>query len=110
METGGKQLRVSAGDVVQVERLPLEADEQVTLDRVLLISDEGSVQMGHPYVIGARVVARVVEQSKGPKIVGFKYKPKENYRKRYGHRQPYTRLQIESIEIAESASGERDEA
>lgn len=103
VETGGKQLKVAAGDVVYVERLVAEPGERVTLDRVLLVAGEDGVQVGRPYVKGTSVVAQVEGQAKGPKIMGFKYKPKENYRKRYGHRQPYTRLRIEGIEAAPAA-------
>jgi large subunit ribosomal protein L21 len=98
VETGGKQLKVAVGDTVNVEKLDYASDEEVTLDRVLLVSDDGHLQTGKPYVEGAKVVAKVVGQIKGPKIVGFKYKSKKNQRKRWGHRQPYTRLHIERIE------------
>lgn len=98
VETGGKQFRVATGDTLDVEKLNAEPGEEVVLDRVLLISNEGQCQTGTPYVEGAKVVATVVKQDKGPKIVGFKYKAKKNQRRRYGHRQPFTRLQIQSID------------
>jgi large subunit ribosomal protein L21 len=98
VETGGKQLKVTVGDAVDVEKIEAGLDDQVVLDKVLLLSTDGSIKVGSPYVEGAKVSAKVVAQGKGPKIVGFKYKPKKNVRKRYGHRQPFTRLQIESIE------------
>jgi len=98
IETGGKQVKVAVGDVVDVEKLVAEADTQVTLDKVLLVADEAGFKVGTPYVAGASVTAKVVAQGKGRKIRGFKYKPKKNERKHYGHRQPYTRLLIESIQ------------
>jgi large subunit ribosomal protein L21 len=98
VETGGKQYRVSEGATLYVEKLPGEPESTVELDKVLLIQDGESVRVGTPYIDGARVVATVVKQAKAPKILVFKYKPKKNYRKRYGHRQPYTALRIERIE------------
>lgn len=99
VEAGGKQLRVAAGDVVRVEKLEAEVGGKVTLDRVLAVSkDDGQMVVGTPTVTGAKVSAEVVEQGKLAKILVFKYKSKANYRRRYGHRQPFTRLKIESIE------------
>lgn len=98
VETGGKQVKVAVGDAVDVEKLEFAVDAQVTLDKVLLVSDDNGVRVGQPYLAGAKVTAKVVAQGKGRKIRGFKYKPKKQVRKHYGHRQPYTRLQIESIE------------
>lgn len=98
VETGGKQYKVAVGDVVDVEKLDIAKDEGVTLEKVLLVAEGENVQVGQPYVAGAKVLAKVEEQVLGPKIIGFKFKAKKNYRKRYGHRQPYTRLRIESIE------------
>lgn len=98
VETGGKQYRVAQGDVVDVEKLDAEVDGQVVLDRVTLVQADGTVRIGTPYVEGAKVVAKVVKQGKGPKVRGFVYKAKTNYRRRFGHRQPFTRIQIEKIE------------
>lgn len=98
VETGGKQYRVSEGSTVQVEKLPGEPNTTVELDKVLLIEGDDQVRVGTPYIEGARVIAQIVKQDKAPKILVFKYKPKKNYRKRYGHRQPYTTLKIEKIE------------
>lgn len=99
VETGGKQVRVAPGDVVRVEKLDGEPGSQVVLDRVLAVAKEdGSLVVGTPVVAGARVSAQVVEQGKLAKVFVFKYKSKVNERKRYGHRQPYTRLKIENIE------------
>ncbi|MEW6244428.1 MAG: 50S ribosomal protein L21 [Bacillota bacterium] len=98
-ETGGKQYRVSEGDVIRVEKLNLEEGDTVTFDRVLLVSKSGKVRTGTPTVEGARIEAKVLEQGKGPKILVFKYKSKVQYRKRKGHRQPFTRVQIEKIVV-----------
>jgi len=97
VETGGKQYRVSTGDAIYVEKLNVNEGDEVILDRVLLVSQDGKVQVGTPYVDGAKVVAKAAKQGKQKKIIVFKYKAKKNYRKKKGHRQPYTKLVIESI-------------
>ncbi|MBX6341482.1 MAG: 50S ribosomal protein L21 [Thermomicrobiaceae bacterium] len=97
VQTGGKQYRVAVGDTLEVEKLDAEPGSQVTLDRVLLVSTDGGVRIGTPVVEGARVVATVDGQTKGEKIVVFKYKPKKRYRRKQGHRQRYTRLTITDI-------------
>ncbi len=98
VETGGKQYRVTEGDVIYVEKINETVGEQVTFDKVLLISDNGNVIIGDPVIANAKVVAKVDGQVKSKKIIVFKYKPKKNYRKKTGHRQPYTKLVIEKIE------------
>jgi large subunit ribosomal protein L21 len=98
IETGGKQYKVTTGDTVLVEKLDAAQDEEVVIEKVLLVAEGENVQIGQPYVAGAKVTAKVEGQLLGPKIRGFKFRAKKNYRKRYGHRQPYTRLRIESIE------------
>jgi large subunit ribosomal protein L21 len=98
VECGGKQYRVAPGDVITVEKLPQEEGQEVVLDRVLLLGGSEGVRVGKPLVEGAKVTAKVVGHGKAKKILVFKYKPKKNYRKRYGHRQPYTRLQIQAVE------------
>jgi len=98
VETGGKQYRVAPGDVIEVERLGADEGATVTLDRVILVAGENGVKVGSPVVVGAKVTARVQGHGKGRKILVFKYKPKKNQRRRYGHRQPFTRLVIEAIE------------
>lgn len=98
VEAGGKQLRVWEGQTVRVERIPGEPGQEVVLDRVLLVSDE-QTRVGTPWVPGARVVARIVQQGRGRKVVVFKYKPKVRYRRKRGHRQPFTALRIERIEV-----------
>jgi large subunit ribosomal protein L21 len=97
IETGGKQYRVSEGDAINVEKLPHEVGDQVEFERVLLVSGDAGVTIGQPVVEGAKVVARVEAVERAPKIVVWKYKPKERYRRRQGHRQTYTRLRIEEI-------------
>ncbi len=95
--TGGKQYKVSEGDVIYVEKLNAEAGEEVTLDKVVLVSDNDNVKVGTPFVDGASVKANIVKNGKSKKIYVFKYKSKKNEKKKIGHRQPYTKLQINSI-------------
>ena len=97
--TGGKQYRVSAGDKIRVEKLNAEAGSTVCLDKVLVVGGEGETMVGAPYVAGAFVEAEVVENGKADKVVIFKYKAKKDYRKKQGHRQPYTELKINGISV-----------
>ena len=97
IETGGKQYRVSVGDRVSVEKLPVEAGNTIALDRVLLLAGDGKTQVGTPVVSGASVEAMVDDHYRGDKIVVFKYKPKKRYRRRQGHRQSLTHLTITAI-------------
>jgi large subunit ribosomal protein L21 len=97
VETGGKQYRVRVGDVLSVEKLDGDAGGEVTFDRVLLIGGDGDTRIGTPVVEGASVAATIADQYRGEKIVVFKYKPKKNYRRKTGHRQSLTRLQITGI-------------
>ncbi|MCS7172961.1 MAG: 50S ribosomal protein L21 [Armatimonadetes bacterium] len=97
IESGGKQIRVREGEVVRLEKLGGREGDEVILDRVLLVS-QGETVVGIPFVEGARVVGRIVEQGRFPKILVFKFKPKVRYRRRLGHRQPYTAVRIERIE------------
>jgi large subunit ribosomal protein L21 len=97
IETGGKQYKVTEGEIIFVEKLEVEEGGTVTFDKVLATSDGQTPKFGSPYVEGASVTAKVVKHGKDRKIVIFKYKPKKGYRKRQGHRQPNTQLQIESI-------------
>lgn len=96
--TGGKQYRVQEGDVIYVEKLNAEVEASVELNDVLAIGKEEGLVVGKPVVEGAKVVAKVLEQGKGKKVIVFKYKPKKDFRKKNGHRQMYTKLQIEKIE------------
>jgi large subunit ribosomal protein L21 len=97
VETGGKQYRAEPGGTLQVERLPADVGATIELQRVLLISDGDSLEVGRPVVAGARVVAEVVAQEKADKIVVFRYKRKVRYRRKKGHRQPLTRLLVKEI-------------
>jgi len=99
VETGGKQYRVSAGDKIRVEKLNAEAGSTVCLDKVLVIGGEGETMVGAPYVSGAAVEAEVVANGKADKVIIFKYKAKKDYRKKQGHRQPYTELKINGISV-----------
>ncbi|MDR7870267.1 MAG: 50S ribosomal protein L21 [Tissierellaceae bacterium] len=97
IETGGKQYRVQEGDTLFVEKLEAEVGETVSFDKVLILSKEGELLAGKPYVEGVKVEGNVVEQGKAKKIVVFKYKAKKNIRKKTGHRQPFTKIKIEKI-------------
>ena len=96
--TGGKQYNVTEGQLVYIEKLNAEAGEAVTFDKVLAVLGEDKATFGAPVVEGAKVSASVVKNGKGKKVMIFKYNPKKGYRRRQGHRQPYTKVQIEKIE------------
>ena len=98
IKTGGKQYRVQEGDSIFVEKLAADVDSEVVFDQVLAVVNDGDVKVGAPVVEGAKVTAKVLEQGKQKKIRIFKYKAKSNYRRRMGHRQPYTKVTIEKIE------------
>ena len=93
IETGGKQYYVTEGTVLYVEKLDVEAGSEITLDKVLMVNDK----VGNPYVNGAKVIGEVVKHGKNKKIIVFKYNAKKKYRKKQGHRQPYTKIEIKSI-------------
>ncbi|HEY0836699.1 MAG TPA: 50S ribosomal protein L21 [Azospirillum sp.] len=97
IRTGGKQYKVANGDVIKVEKLEGEAGASITLQDVLMVSDGGSTTIGTPTVAGATVVADVVAQDRGPKIIVFKKKRRQNYRRKNGHRQDLTVLRITGI-------------
>ena len=97
--TGGKQYTVAEGDVVYIEKLPVEAGETVKFDQVLAILDGEKATFGAPVVEGASVEATIVKNGKGKKVRIFKYNPKKGYRKRQGHRQPYTKVEITKISV-----------
>jgi len=98
IETGGKQYKVQEGDVLFIEKLNAGEGENVTFDRVLAVSKGEGLVTGAPIVAGATVTAKVESHVKGKKITVFKYKPKKNYHKKQGHRQPYTKVTIEKIQ------------
>ena len=97
LETGSKQYRVAAGDRLEVERLPVEAGQPVTFDRVLLVNNDGKITIGAPTVVSATVVADVVEHIRGEKKIAFKMKRRKGYHKTIGHRQELTVLRIKEI-------------
>ena len=99
IETGGKQYRVKEGDVIFIERLPAEAEEKVSFSNVLSVTGDDGAKIGTPYVEGAAVEATVVKNGKSKKIIVYKMRPKKGYRRKQGHRQPYTKVQIEKIEV-----------
>ena len=99
IETGGKQYKVNEGDTIFVEKLDVAEGETVVFDSVKALSREGALKVGTPNVEGAKVTATVVKNGKGKKIHILKYKAKKNEKKKIGHRQPYTKIQIESIAL-----------
>lgn len=96
--TGGKQYRVQEGDTVYIEKLDAAAGDKVEINEVLLVEKDGQLKVGAPLVSGAKVVLNVVRHGKGQKVIVFKYKPKKNYRRKNGHRQPFTQAVVEKIE------------
>ena len=100
IESCGKQYKVAEGDVVFFEKLDAEEGKKVIFDKVILVSEEGKVQVGAPYVKGVKVEGKVVSHGKGKKIIVFKMKAKKNYRRKQGHRQPYTKVEITTIKTA----------
>ena len=106
IESCGKQYKVAEGDVVFFEKLDAEEGKKVTFDKVILVSDEGKVQVGNPYVKGVKVEGKVVSHGKAKKVIVFKMKSKANYRRKYGHRQPYTKVEITAIKTAAKKTAE----
>ena len=99
LNTGGKQYKVSEGDILRIEKISAELNSTVELTDVLAVSNgEGELTIGNPVVEGAKVVAKVLAHGKAKKVVVFKFKPKKDYRKKQGHRQPFTKILIEKIE------------
>ncbi len=99
VEDGGKQYRVFEGGVIEVDHFKSDIGEQLDMERVLLVADDDQVSVGTPLIEGAKVQATVIGQVKGPKITVFKYKPRNRYRVKKGHRQKYTQLKIDSISV-----------
>jgi len=99
VETGGKQHLVREGDTLQVELLTGEVGQVLTLERVLAVENEDRLEVGRPFVDGAKVTVKVVRHGRGPKIIVFKYKAKKNYHRKKGHRQPFTTVRVEKIEV-----------
>ena len=99
VEKGGKQYKAVPGNTIEVDRMDVEIGDQIKLEAVLLVSDGESVTVGKPTIPGALVQTTVVAQVKAPKVIVFKYKPKNRYRVKSGHRQRYTKLQVDSIKM-----------
>ncbi|MBQ4617630.1 MAG: 50S ribosomal protein L21 [Clostridia bacterium] len=97
IETGGKQYKVTSGDVLFIEKLDAEAETTVTFDKVIAVNNDETISVGDPYVAGATVEAKVLKNGKAKKITVFTYKPKKGKQRKMGHRQPYTKVQIEAI-------------
>jgi len=105
IKTGGKQYRVSPGDVLEVEKLEGDPGTELAFTEVLMTAQGGAVQVGSPTVVGARVVAEVVKQGRAKKILVFKKKRRKNYRRRQGHRQYQTTVRVTAIEAGASSHG-----
>jgi large subunit ribosomal protein L21 len=97
LSTGGKQYKVEEGDVLRIEKIPGEIGSSISFDKVLMLSDGEKVRVGAPLLDGISVSGHIVEQDKAKKILVFKYKRRKNYRRKQGHRQPYTAVKIDSI-------------
>ena len=97
IETGGKQYKVEEGDVLYIEKLPVEENATVEFDKVLAVGSDDGIKVGTPYVEGAKVVATAVKNGKGKKIIVFTYKPKKDEKRKKGHRQPYTKVEVKTI-------------
>ena len=98
IETGGKQYKVAAGDVVFIEKLDAEADSEVVFDKVIAVGGDDGIKVGAPYLSGAAVKAKVLKNGKAKKIYVMTYKPKKNEKRKLGHRQPYTKVEIAAID------------
>ena len=109
IESCGKQYKVAEGDVVFFEKLDTEIGKKVSFDKVVLVSDDGKVQVGAPYVKGVKVEGKVVSHGKGKKIIVFKMKAKKNERTKQGHRQPYTKVEITGIKTTARKAAKAEE-
>ena len=99
VKSGGKQYKIKAGETLQVEKIPGDVGQAVAFDQVLMLADGEQVHIGQPLVENAAVKGHIVEQGKARKIIVFKYKRRKRYRRKQGHRQPYTAIRIDSIEV-----------
>lgn len=97
IETGGKQYKVQPGDVIFVEKLAVEENTDITFDKVVAVGAEDGIKVGKPYVEGATVSAKALKNGKGKKVIVFTYKAKKNEKRKKGHRQPYTKVEIAAI-------------
>ena len=98
VSTGGKQYKVQKGETLRIEKIPGEVGSKVTFDKVLMVADGENIRLGQPVIEKAAVQASIVEQDKAKKILIFKYKRRKRYRRKQGHRQPYTAIRIDGIE------------
>ena len=110
IESCGRQYKVAEGDVVFFEKLDAEEGKKVAFDKVVMVSDDGKVQVGNPYVKGVKVEGKVVSHGKGKKIIVFKMKAKKNERTKQGHRQPYTKVEITNIKTAAKKAATAEKA
>ena len=110
IESCGKQYKVAEGDVVFFEKLDVEEGKKVTFDKVILVSNDGKIEVGTPNVKGVKVEGKVVSHGKGKKIRVYKYKAKKNYRRTQGHRQPYTKVEITGIKTATKKAATAEKA
>lgn len=106
IESCGRQYKVAQGDVVFFEKLEGEVGGKITFDNVVLVSNDKTVEVGTPYVKGYKVEGKIVSHGKGKKIIVFKYKAKKNYRRKQGHRQPYTKVEITAIKTSNKKTAE----
>lgn len=97
LETGGKQYTVKAGDVIYVEKLEADADTNYTFDKVLAVGEEGSISFGAPYVKGAAVTGKIIKTGKGKKVTILTYRAKKDSKRKIGHRQPFTKVEITEV-------------
>ena len=97
VETGGKQYKVAQGDTILVEKIGAEKGATLDLEKILLVSDNGKVQIGTPYLSGSKILCEVLGQTKGAKTTSFKYRRRKGYRKKIGHRQELTRLKVQKL-------------
>jgi large subunit ribosomal protein L21 len=100
MKTGGKEYRISQGDVIRVEKIEGEVGDQVTLKDILMVSQEGQVRLGHPLLTDAMITGEIVQQVKGKKVLTYKMKRRKNYRRTKGHRQTYTYIRVNEINLS----------
>lgn len=98
IQTGGKQYKVSPGDEIKVEKIDAQPGDLITIDKVLMVSDEGKLNIGRPYLEDVVVKARILKHGKSKKIIVFKFKRRKNYKRKKGHRQFYSLIKIEEIE------------
>ena len=98
IETGGKQYKVQEGDVIFVEKLAGEENSTVVFDKIIAVGDGSDIKVGTPYIEDAKVEANLIKSGKAAKVIVYKMKPKKNYRRKQGHRQPYTKVQITAIQ------------